>query len=127
MLIVLLFKCMATLFSPGYRRGEGIKWGLVSYTVVMFSLVTIVTAMNLHITSIGFIGNREFTGVKGVLAPGPMGYMMSNYFEAINMIPNSAYLLNNWLADGFLVSSRFAARSLAQASNAGSSSSIVVM
>ena len=112
MLIVLFFKCMTTLFSPAYRRGEGIKWGLVSYTVVMFSLVTAAIGMNLYIKSISFIDNREFPGVKGMTPPGPAGYLLFLYFKAINMIPNSAFLLNNWLADGFLVSSRFTARSL---------------
>jgi len=127
MLIVLFSKCMTALSSPAYRRGEGIKWGLVSYTVVMFSLATGLTAMNIHLQSISNVDNREFPGVEGALLPGPTGYFQSIYFKAINVTSNTAYLLNNWLADGFLVGFRFAARSLVQVSNAGSSSSIVVM
>lgn len=46
MLIVSFFKCMTALFGPTYRRGEGIKWNLVSYTVVMFSLATVRTHRN---------------------------------------------------------------------------------
>jgi len=110
MLIVLFFKCMTALLSPAYRRGEGIKWGLVSYTVVMFSLVTAATAMNLHIQSISQIDNREYPGIKGRLPAGPAGYSFFLYYKTINLIVNSAYLLNNWLADGFLVSSRLFAR-----------------
>jgi hypothetical protein len=68
-LIVLFFQCMAALFNPANRRREGIKWGLVSYTVVMFSFVTVFTAMNLNIQSISYIDNREFPGVEGVLPP----------------------------------------------------------
>ena len=28
-IIVLFFQCMITLFGPVYRRGVGVKWGLV--------------------------------------------------------------------------------------------------
>ena len=104
---MLFFKSMNALLSPVHRRGERIKWGLVSYTVVMFSLATVNIAMNLHIESISFIDNREFPGVEGVFPPGPNGYLKSVYFKAINVVPNAAFGLNNWLADGLLVSSSF--------------------
>jgi len=104
---VLFFRCMAALLSPIYRRGEGIKWGLVSYTVVMFSLVTIVTGMDLNIQSISHIDNRDFPGVKGKFPPGPYGYLMSINYKPINLIPTAAFVLNNWLADVFLVGSLF--------------------
>lgn len=108
MLVVLFFRCMTALLNPVYRRGEQIKWGLVSYTVVMFSLATILTAMNLHILSICFIDNREFyhPDSRG-LHPGPYGYFESVYYKAINIVPNTAFCLNNWLADGLLVSPSF--------------------
>jgi len=107
MLTVLFFKCMGALFNPVYRRGERIKWGLVSYTTVMFSLATILTAMNLHILSISFIDNREFSNADGGLHPGPYGYYEFIYYKAIGIVPNVAFCLNNWLADGLLVSSLF--------------------
>ena len=110
MLVVLFFKCMTALINPVYRRGERIKWGLVSYTVVMFILATVLTAMNLHILSISFIDNREFSpSIKG-LHIGPYGYFEVIYYKAINVVPNAAFCLNNWLADGLLVSSLFDAR-----------------
>ena len=103
-LIVLFFKCVVALLSPVRRRGEAIDWRLVSYTTVMFSLATVCTAMNLHLQSISYIDNREFPAVDGS-EPGPVGYIGSLYSDAINVIPNVALCLNNWLADGFLVSS----------------------
>ena len=103
--VVVSFKCIAALFNPIYRRGERVKWGLVCYTVVMFSLATIETAMTLDVQSISYIDNREFLA-KGAL-PGPIGYQGILYPEAINIVPNVAYALSNWLADGLLVSSLF--------------------
>lgn len=94
---------MAALFDPANRRREGTKWGLVIYTFVMFSFVTIFTAMNSDILSISFIDNREFPGVGDVLPPGPIGYQYSIYSKAISVVPNLMFLLNNWLADGLLV------------------------
>ena len=99
---MLFFKCMSALFNPIYRRGEGINWGLVSFTVVMFSLATVCTTMNLDINSISYIDNREYPGGGGT-APGPLGYIATVFYKAINIVPNTAFVLNNWLADGLLV------------------------
>ena len=107
MLVVLFFKCVAALLNPIHRRGESIKWGLLFYTVVMFSLATIFTAMNLDIESISYIDNRNFPGVTDVVPPGPDGYIYSIYLNAINVVPNVTFVVSNWLADGFLVSSLF--------------------
>ena len=74
--IILFFQCMAALFSPVHRKGEHIKWGLVSYTTVMFLLVTVFTAPNLKILSISYIDNRRFPGVQGVLPPGVYGQIV---------------------------------------------------
>ena len=126
MLTVLFFKCMAALLKPLNRRGERVKWGLVSYTIAMFTFVTVYTAMNLHILSISFIDNREFPGAGGDVHPGPYGYFISIYYKAISVVPNAAFCLNNWLADGLLVSPLFDAWPLIQALNVGSPSSIVV-
>jgi len=107
MLIILFFKCMNSLLSRAHRRGEPIKWGLVSYTVLMFSLATVLTGMDLNIQSISHIDNRNFPGVKGKFPPGPYGYFMSIYYKPINYIPTVLFILSNWLSDGLLVSSLF--------------------
>jgi len=107
MLIVLFFKCITALLNPIYRRGESIKLGLVSYTVVMFSLATVFTAMNLDLESIAYIDNPNFTGITGVEKPGPLGYLDFIYLKTINVVPNVAFVVSNWLGDGFLVSSLF--------------------
>ena len=104
---MLFFNCMGALINPVNRRGQGIKWGLVSYTVVMFVFVTIYTTMNLNIQSISYIDNREFPGIEGVLPPGPFGYQWFIYSKALCVISNAMFLLNNWLADGLLVGSLF--------------------
>ena len=104
-MIVLFLQCMAALFNPGHRRGERIKWGLVSYTAVMFSLATVFTALVLDIQSVSYIDNREFPGAEGVTPPGPLGYRMVSSAEALDIIPGVVFALSNWLADGFLVSS----------------------
>ena len=111
---MLFFECMAALFNPNHRRGEGIKWGLVSYTVVMFSLVTVLIAMNLDIQSISFIDNREFPGFDGGQLPGPYGYQWVIGTEAIGVIPTVAFPLTNWMADGLLVRSLLVLHPLAR-------------
>jgi len=101
---MLFFKCITALLTPVDRRRERIKWGLVSYTVAMFSLVTVYTAINLYLLSISYIDNREFPGAGNVQDPGPLGYLESIYSTAITAIPSAMFVSSNWLADGLLVS-----------------------
>jgi len=105
--IVMFFQSMAGLFSPLFRRRESVKWGVVFYTLAMFSFVTVYTGVNLHIESISYIDNRDFPGVKGALPPGPIGYRSLIYSDALSVTPNVMFFLNNWLADAFLVSPSF--------------------
>ena len=65
--------------------------------------------MQLNVQSISYIDDRGFPGVKGLLIPGPAGYQFSIAAEAIVVVQNVFFVLNNWLADGFLVSSFFGA------------------
>ena len=94
------FQCMAGLFDPVHRRGERIKWGLVSYTVVMFSLLTVITAMTFAIVSICYIYDRQFPG-------GPYGCLSYAISTTLGPIPDAMAIFSNWLADGLLVSSLF--------------------
>ena len=105
--IVVFFKCMAALLNPVYRRGEPIKWGLVSYTALMFSLVAVGTMMQLDVQFTSYIDNREFPGNDEVSRPGPIGYQLVIYSGAISVIQNVTFTLTNWLADGFLVRGLF--------------------
>ena len=104
-LIALFFKCMDALLNPFYRRGDRIRWGLVSYTVIVFLFATVQTAVGLRSQSICYIDNRKFPGVEGTTLPGPMGYLAYIYHEALGVIPNVMFFLSGWLADGLLVSS----------------------
>ena len=107
-LVVLFFRCMASLLNPVNRRREGIKWGLVSYTMVMFSCGTVVAVMALNMASISFIDNREFPGVEGVSPPGPLGHLMTACSAGASETgPTFAALLNYWLGDGLLVGHLF--------------------
>ena len=97
---MVFFQCMTGLFSPVHRRGEPVKWGFVFYTVVMFSLVTTLTATNLDIFSISYIDNRKFPG-------GPGEYISSVLPMAFSSVPDAMTVLSNWLTDGLLVSPLF--------------------
>ena len=96
---------MAALFNPVYRRGERVKWGLVSYTVAIFSSLAIHNAVVFNVQSICFVDNRNFSGGDGELPPGPLGYQLSTDSGALNMIAYITFFFNGWLADGLLVSS----------------------
>jgi len=102
-LIVVFFQCMVALLNPVTRRGEGIKWGLVSHTAIMFWCATITTGVNQHLISNSFIDNREFPGFGGALPPGPVGYLLIARPAALSIIPNLASLVSYWLADSILV------------------------
>ena len=111
---------MTALLNPANRKTDGVKWGLVSYTVIMFLVVTLVTGGTFYTQSLAYIDNREFPD------GGPYMYRAVIGHEAIGVVPNLASISNYWLADAFLVSLSFGLRSLTQASNAGSSSSTAV-
>ena len=110
---------MTALCGSVYRKGEQIKWGFVSYTMVIFSALTVQTAMNLDILSISYIDNRNYSG-------GPWGYQSAISREALSIVPNFMFPFCSWLADGLLVSPPLDA-AFAQISNPTSPSSIVAM
>lgn len=94
---------MAALFNPVCCREGRIKWGLVSYTAVIFSLATILTTRNLDLLSILYINNREFPGVEGVLPAGPHGHEWVIEIDAFCTVLNITSTLSTWLAGGLLV------------------------
>ena len=94
---------MSALLDPMNRARWGIKWSLVAHTLAMFSLATIYTGITLDIQSISFIDNREFPG-SDLFPPGPVGYQVFILDKAIGITPSVFAVVNNWLADGLLVS-----------------------
>lgn len=101
-IIALFFQCMGALFNP-FNRGLGkIKWPLVAHTVVMFSLCTIFTGVNLLAQSIGFVNNRQFPG-NDLLPPGPVGYFFLLSTKPVGYVSAMFLFMNNWLADGLLL------------------------
>jgi hypothetical protein len=101
---VLFFQCMSALLYPVNHKKGGIQWGHVAHTTTMFAFVTIGTALSLDLQSISYIDDRNF---DGGIAPGPLGYQLLISSDAINIVPNLMFILNQWLADGLLVSSVF--------------------
>ena len=114
---------MNALLNPANHAGGRIKWLFVVHTVTMFSIVTIFTATYLDLHSISYVDNREFPG-NDALPPGPLGYQHSIFSEAITLAPRVMFVLNNWLADGLLVS--FAFTSVACVPRRSRSSSSIV-
>ena len=94
---------MSALLDPMNRTRWGIKWSLVAHTLAMFSLATIYAGIGLDIESISFIDNREFPG-SNLFPPGPVGYQVLILDKAIGITPSVLAVVNNWLADGLLVS-----------------------
>ena len=101
---------MAALLNPAHRKEEGIKRWLIFYTVAMFSFVTVYTAMNLYIQSNSFIDHRGHFDDELPLS-GPLYYQFRIRVTALGFVPNVMFNLNNWLADGLLVSPLFDAAS----------------
>jgi len=97
--VVLFFRCMTALLDPSNLKRWGIKWGLVCYTVVMFSCATVATGTAQNLASVSFIDNHGSPGVEGVSSPA----LWTIYSKPASIVPNFVSLLNYWLADGFLV------------------------
>ena len=100
----LFFQCLGALLNPANNTRDGVRWGLAAHVTIMFPLATINNAMSLDVQSVSYIDGREVPGVYGVLPPGPFGYQFLIFAEPISVVPTVMFLLNNWLADGFLVS-----------------------
>ena len=111
--VALFFKCMAALLKPIHLRGDGVKWGLISCTVVMFSFVTVFTATSLIVQSNSYIDNRGFRDFYENRLLGPYIYEPHEYQSATNcpttpvFIPGLMFLFNYWLTDGLLVHPSF--------------------
>ena len=89
---------MGTLLGPANRTRGAVKWGLVAHTIAMFSSVTVYTGISLDIHSYSYIDIREFPN-------GPLLYQLTGTPVWANAVPSVAFSLNQWLADGLLVSS----------------------
>ena len=112
--VVLFCQCMGALLSPTHRKHKagGIRWGLVAFTTAMFFFSTTALALNLDVLSYNYIGHRDYLILD---LPGSLGYLGDNQ-GAVNIIVLSVTPLNQWLADGLLVSSVSVSKSVAQAS-----------
>ena len=102
--VALFFQCMATLLSPANPITKGIKWALVAHTVVLLLVLTISDGIGFDYLPIEYINNREFPGNDESPWPGPIGYDDLLAFNATTTVFYAMFPLNQWLADGLLVS-----------------------
>ena len=120
--VALFFQCITTLLNPANTIRKGIRWALVAQTVALFLFLSIPVGIEFDSLSILYINNREFPG-DDESPPGPIGYddilgSRATYIVLFTMFP-----LNQWLADGLLVSPIL--NSVASVYNVGHSSSYI--
>ena len=121
--VSLFFQCMATLLNPANPTRKGIRWELVAHTVALFLFLTIPFGIDFSHLSAEYIDNREFPG-DDEFPPGPLGYDSFRSLKATSTaILNAMFPLNQWLADGLLVSPTL--NSAASVYNIGRSSSYI--
>jgi hypothetical protein len=95
---------MSALLNPVNDIRGGIKWGLVAHTVAMFSFLTLPIAVDLNDRSNCYINERNYPG-DDEIPPGPFGAMSLINIEGLHLAYAAMFPLNQWLADGLLVSS----------------------
>ena len=120
--MALFFQCMATLLNPANPMRKGTRWALVAHTVALFSFLTLPFGIVFNWLSIEYINNREFPG-NDEFPPGPLGYDYLLSLGATSTVFNAMFPLNQWLADGLLVSPIL--NSVASVYNVGRSSSYI--
>ena len=99
----LFLQCMGALLNPANRMKKGIRWGLAVHTIAIFSLATMSFAVEFDLGSIIFVSNREFPG-NDEFPSGPFGYLYTFRGNGILIPIALVFPLNQWLADGLLVS-----------------------
>ena len=122
--VALFFQCMATLLNPANPMRKGIRWALVAHTVALFLFLTIPFGIEFDYLSIEYINNREFPG-DDESPPGPIGYGVLLNLNATATVLDAMFPLNQWLADGLLVSPIL--NSVALVYNVGGSSSYIAV
>ena len=120
--VALFFQCMAALLNPANPIRKGIRWALVAHTIALFLFVAIPFGIDFNYLLIEYINNREFPG-SGEFPPGPLGYDGLLTLEATATVFSAMFPLNQWLADGLLVSPTL--NSVASVHNGGRSSSYI--
>ena len=120
----LFLQCISAFLDPINRSKGGIKWGMVVHTTLMFLVATGYSVANLNLQSISYVDNREFPGL-GDGWPGPYNWQYLIYDKPASYLSLIMFLMNTWLADGLLVSSKLKLFR-PPASNVGSSSFIGV-
>ena len=109
---------MTTLLNPANPIRKHIRCALVAHTVALFLFLTIPFGTEFDYLSNEYINNREFP-------PGPIGYDGLLSLKASTTVLNAMFPLNQWLADGLLVSPIL--NLVASGYNAGRASSFIAV
>ena len=121
--VALFFRCMSALLGPANTMKSGIRCALVAHTVALFSFLTIPILIDMYYLFLEYISNREFTGGDEYF-PGPLGYDVFLTTKPLATFFDVMFPLNQWLADGLLVSA--VSKSAADVFNIGRSCSCTV-
>ena len=79
-----------------------IKWGLVALTTSMFSCSTVAVVLNINALSSSCIGPVD---QAYFILPGPLGTKVWSTQNGVAIAFTVMFVLNQWQADGLLVSS----------------------
>ncbi|EJD37909.1 hypothetical protein AURDEDRAFT_173048 [Auricularia subglabra TFB-10046 SS5] len=73
-----------------------VEWGMVIYTMLLFTGSTIYMAAGSQWAENMFINDRNYPG-------GPVGYYVAAYNTPLIVVGNAAYIFNSFLSDGLLM------------------------
>ncbi|TCD68387.1 hypothetical protein EIP91_010896 [Steccherinum ochraceum] len=94
--LTLFLLCFNHLWSERKDKTRTRTYFWMVYIVILFSLGTIGNAVNMRITELSFVDNRNFPG-------GPSAYEVELNFIPLNIAGTAAYIINGWLQDGLLL------------------------
>ncbi|KIJ63973.1 hypothetical protein HYDPIDRAFT_154930 [Hydnomerulius pinastri MD-312] len=93
--LVLFVQCMVAFLKRTDVSSPN-RWGLMTYTLLMFSCSTIFVALDSTLFRNAFVDYRNYPG-------GPIGYSVATYDAPMSITANAFFMLANWLADGLLL------------------------
>ena len=100
--MALFCQCIIVLLGHINPIKGGMKWALLTHTLVMFVFLTLPVGITLSGYGISYIEGRRFLGY-GEYPPGPLGYGDILNTKAVITVFSIMFPLNQWLADGLLV------------------------
>ena len=104
--VALFFQCIGALINPVNTTRKSVKWGLAAHTTALFLFLTARITIDQYTASTEYIDNRDFSDADELFPPGPIGYDVALFtIGPFGNVYPALFPLNQWLADGLLVSS----------------------